>query len=64
MKVIHLLEVLKLITIMLIKQCRVFSFRFRYRCNDFEQVNSGWLILYVFSCKSESFLSERYVLNL
>ena len=42
----------------------LFSFRFRYRCNDFEQVNSDRLMLHVFSCKGESILNERHVLNL
>ena len=49
-----MLAVLKLITIMLIEQYCVISFRFLYRCDEFEQANSGWLILYVFSRKGES----------
>ena len=45
-KVIHktiwqLLTVFKLVTIMVIEQDCVISFRFLYRYDEFEQVNSG-----------------------
>ena len=39
---------------MLIEQHCVVYFRFLYlhqSCDEFEQVNSVWLMLYVFSCK-------------
>ena len=45
---------------MLIEQyCVITSFLFLYPCYEFEQVKSGWLILYVFSCKGESIWNER-----
>ena len=31
------------------------------RCDEFEQGNSGWLMLYVFNCKGESVWNERQV---
>ena len=64
--------VLKLITIMLEQYC-VISFGFLYFhqrnhwkltcncCDEFEQVNSSWLISYVFSCKEESIWNERHM---
>ena len=44
----------KLITIMLVGQYFVISFQFLYHCGEFEQVNSGWVILYAFSYNGES----------
>ena len=67
-KIAGLRLLLKLITIMLIEQYCEISFPFLYftkeiikSYDEFEQVNSGWLILFVFSCKGESFWNERHV---
>ena len=30
-------------------------------CDEFEQVNLGWLISYVFNCMSESIWNQRHV---
>ena len=53
-------KALRLITIMLIEEyCVIISFWFFYRCYEFEQVNSGWLILCALNCKGESIWNER-----
>ena len=39
--------------------CVIISFLFLYRCDEFGQLNSDCVILYVFSCKGKSIWNKR-----